>query len=307
MKWQVIVNPLAGAGKAGRHWDYASHVLSSRGVDFSASFTDSPATTRRLVTQFCSQGSEGIAVYGGDGTLSDTAAILSQMHSGPVLAVLPAGSGNDWARAIGFSHPDISAAVNSILKLRMKSLDTAVAEWENGRKHFLNSAGTGLDAIVLRRAIKSRRFIPFPKLSYILSLAFSAFAPPVMHGKFTSDDGEYYRGGYTTFTAGVGCYSGGGMRLSPAALPDDGKLDGLCLTPLNFFTVVLNLGRVFDGTLHKTPWARSARSSVLRLDALRHSPIILELDGEPVDVQGSSWLRLETIPESLKVIVPEQE
>lgn len=301
------MNPKAGGGSAGKHWPVVAKSLSEHGLAFSPLFTDSPGTTRELVAGICREGAHGVAVYGGDGTLSDTAAILSREKDGPVLAVLPAGSGNDWARAIGFAHPSISAAVDSMIQFNVKSLDTAFAEWDGGRKHFLNSAGAGLDAIVLRRALRSRRFIPVPKLSYLLALAFSALIPPVRYARFSSQTGEYYSGGYTTFTAGVGCYSGGGMRLSPTALPDDGMLDGLCLTPLNFFTVAGNLKRIFDGTLHTTRWAKLARSPFLRMDVLRDSSITLELDGEPVDVQGSSWLRLVTVPDSLKVIIPLKE
>ncbi len=304
VNWDILVNPSACAGKAGKLWPSVMKELSSRGFAFTVHFTDSPEKTRKIIAELASSGTKAIAVYGGDGTLSDTAAVLSSLSSPPALAVLPAGSGNDWARSIGLEHPDIPSALQVMKNFSISFVDTATAVWENGSRSFLNSSGIGLDAIVLHRALKLRKKIRLPKLSYIIALAGSAVKPPVLNGRFTVDGEEFFSGGFLTFTTGVGCYSGGGMRLSPTAKPDDGLLDGLCLAEAGLFTIIGNLGRVFDGTLHAAKPAKLARGKVLRFENSNPGSFLLEVDGEPVPTGNSRWLELKVKPGSLRVVTP---
>ncbi|PIE53279.1 hypothetical protein CSA37_02195 [Candidatus Fermentibacteria bacterium] len=304
VNWDILINPSACAGSAGRHWPSVKEELSSREITFTAHFTDAPERTRSIIADIASRGARAVAVYGGDGTLSDAAAVLSSLPSPPALAVLPAGSGNDWARSIGLEHPDITSALEVMKNYSISLVDTAAAVWENGSRFFLNSSGIGLDAIVLHRALTMRKYIPLPKLSYILSLAGSAVKPPVLNGRFTVDGEEFFSGSFLTFTVGVGSYSGGGMRLSPAAKPDDGLLDGLCLTEMGLLTIMRNLGRVFDGTLHSTEWAKPAQGKVLRFENSNPGSFLLEADGEPVPIGNSRWLELHVKPESLRVVTP---
>jgi len=304
LKWFVVVNPLAGSGSAGRKWPGVSKALVESGISFHALFTSGPENTRALVKNAMLKGFDGIAVYGGDGTISDAASVIASSPGGPVLAFLPAGSGNDWARSIGFHSPSFEASIASIKNESFRTVDSAVAMWNGNERFFLNSSGTGFDALVLNRAVKLRKHISLNRTCYAASLLVSSFFPPVWQAIFSVDGSVFYAGRYLTFTAGVGCYSGGGMRLSPDSVPDDGKLDGLCLTPMNFFSIVFNLKKVFDGTLGRTRWARNARGDAITIESINNSKLLLELDGEPVNLQGASSLELVSTPESLTVIAP---
>lgn len=304
MNWLVIVNPQAGGGSAGRKWKRVEELLLESGITFDHRMTSGPLATREATCDAVSLGYSGVAVYGGDGTLSDAASVLSGNLEVP-LAVIPAGSGNDWARSIGFASPTVEASVAAMRGENFRTVDTAVARFDQKERFILNSSGTGLDALVLKRAVALRRYLPLNRTCYAVSLLFSALLPPVWQGEFSRDGRVFYRGGYITFTAGVGCYSGGGMRLSPSAVPDDGMLDALCLTPMNFFIIAGNLKRVFDGNLGKTQWAREARGNVITLKPIAGgSSLLLELDGEPVRITGKTPLELISVPESLRVSVP---
>jgi len=303
LKWFAVVNPLAGAGSAGSKWDNVRKALFDEGLSFDYGITTGPETTRSITRRAVLSGYGGIAVFGGDGTLSDTASVLSG-NPDVVLAVIPGGSGNDWARSMGFSSTDIKGSVSAMAHERSRSVDTALARCNGIERFFLNSSGTGFDALVLKRAISLRKHLPLNKTCYAVSLLYSALRPPGWQAEFSCDGEVFHKGSYLTFTAGVGCYSGGGMRLSPAAVPDDGKLDGLCLTPMNFLTISSNLKRVFDGRLDETKWARNCRGEVIRLRPIADSELLLELDGEPVDLQGATALELVSVPESLRVISP---
>ncbi|HPF33441.1 MAG TPA: acylglycerol kinase family protein, partial [Candidatus Sabulitectum sp.] len=128
MRWLVIVNPLAGGGAAGKRWIGVSSMLEDMGIRYSARFTDSPETTRALTAEAVDSGFEGIAVYGGDGTVSDAASVLSG-SLGVALAILPAGSGNDWARSLGYLSPSPLSSARAMKRESFKVTDTGSAEW----------------------------------------------------------------------------------------------------------------------------------------------------------------------------------
>ncbi|MCD4708887.1 MAG: hypothetical protein K8S62_14240 [Candidatus Sabulitectum sp.] len=303
MKWLVIVNKKAGGGSAGGLWISTENSLIAAGIDYTARFTEAPAQTRLIASNALNFGFDGIAVFGGDGTISDAAAAISPMIEKPVLAFLPAGSGNDWMRSMGCVPVSMDSCIKAIASEKTKLIDSGMCVWPGGSRFFLNSAGVGFDALVLKRTVAGRRFLPFNQPGYLLTLAVSALFPPHWRATVYCDGKPFYKGDYLTITTGVGRYSGGGMLLSPCAAPDDGFLDTLCLSPMNFFSIAGNFSRIFDGTLHKTKWATGARGKVIRIEHATESSIILELDGEIV-VPGVSPDYIEFIsrPEDLLVI-----
>ena len=303
MKWFVVVNPMAGGGSAGRKWEVVRKEMLRRGISFSQGMTCGPQSTRALVTDAISDGYGGIAVYGGDGTLSDAASIVSG-NLKVVIAAIPAGSGNDWARSIGFSQPSVESSLDSLASGRTRTLDTAFAMLNDRKVFFLNSAGIGFDAFVLKRSISIRKRVPLGSFCYLSALFISALSPPVWSGEFACDGKVFYRGSYLTFTAGVGTYSGGGMRLCPSAVPWDGYLDGLCLSPMGFFSILRHFKRIYDGTLAATTWATTTRGRSIGIRSFGQPPLILELDGETVETGGSSEVELVSVPGSLRAAVP---
>lgn len=303
MRWFVIVNPLAGGGSAGKAWNGVSFMLEETGIGFSAGFTDSPGTTRALAAEAIAAGYDGIAVYGGDGTASDAASIISG-NLDVALAILPAGSGNDWARSLGYPSPSPLSAAQAMKEESFRVTDTGRAEWKGSSRFFLNSSGIGFDALVLKRAVAMRRVIPLNRACYAASLLFSALVPPVWKGEFSCCGRPFHTGEYLTFTAGVGAFSGGGMMLAPSALPWDGMIDGLCLSPMGLFSILRNFGRIFSGTLGETRWARGARGERIAVRRTEGRRLLLELDGEPVDIGDSNLVEFVSVPGSLRVAVP---
>lgn len=308
MKWLVIVNKKAGGGSAGKLWINTENSLIAAGIDYTARFTEAPAQTRLIASNALNRGFNGIAVFGGDGTISDAAAAISPMEIKPVLAFLPAGSGNDWMRSIGCNPFSMNSCIKAIAAEKTKLIDSGMCVWPGGSRFFLNSAGVGFDALVLKRTIALRRFLPFNQLGYLLTLAVSALFPPHWRATLYCDGKPFYKGDYLTLTTGVGRYSGGGMLLSPSAIPDDGYLDALCLSPMNFFSIAGSFSKLFDGTLHETKWATGVRGRVIRIEPATAGSIVLELDGEVV-IPGvdANYIEFISKPADLLVIAPPSE
>jgi diacylglycerol kinase family enzyme len=307
LNWLVIVNKKAGWGSASRLWNRTESMLLNAGIDFTAKFTEAPAQTRLLSANALNLGYGGVAVFGGDGTVSDAAAAISGNLEKPVLAFLPAGSGNDWIRSLGFNPGHMEECISAMSRGKTGLIDSGLCRWPGGSRFFLNSAGAGFDALVLKRAIAIRRFLPFTGLNYMLSLTASAIIPPRWNATLFCDGVPFYKGDYLSLTVGIGRYSGGGMILSPLSLPDDGFLDALCLSPMNFFQIAQNFNRVFNGTLNETKKATCAKGSVIRLEPSKAGSVILELDGEKVfPGKNAEYIEFVSRPGDLTVIVPSE-
>ncbi len=300
--WRVIVNPAAAVGRAGRRWPSVADLLSSRGIPFAPVFTTCPGRTAELAESSVRDGFDGLAVYGGDGTLSTAASALCGMEVPPVLAHIPSGTGNDWVRSLGIPR-SVPGAVELMKKGFTRRVDTGVCLADGEPRFFLNSAGMGFDAFVLHRALRLRRVLPLGKSGYLASLVASALFPPVWRADISSGGDLLHSGAYFTLTLGVGRYSGGGMSLSPAALPDDGLLDAAWILPVGFFTIAANIPRVFDGTLLELPQARGHRAAAFRVEP--KGDLLMELDGEfQVFSSPPSEILFRTGP-GLTVIAPE--
>ncbi len=308
MNWLVIVNKKAGGGAAGKLWSQTKTALDTASIKFTPKFTEAPAQTRLLASNALNLGYSGIIIFGGDGTVSDAAAALNGFSEKPVIAFLPAGSGNDWIRSVGFNPATMESCIQAIKAGNTKIVDAGMCRWPDGQHFFLNSAGFGFDALVLKRATTLRKFLPFSKMNYLLTLALSALIPPHWRATFSCDGKPFYKGDYLTHTTGVGRYSGGGMQLSPTAVADDGLLDSVVLSPMNFFTITKHLTSLFDGTLHKTQYATSAQGTSIKIEPEKPGALVLELDGEIV-IPGTDakYIELISLPNNLRVITPPEK
>jgi len=309
LNWLVIVNEKAGNGNAGKLWANTKSKLLDAKICFTAKFTVAPHQTRLLALNALNQGYNGIIVYGGDGTVSDTAAALSTLEEKPLLAFIPTGSGNDWIKSIGFLSPSIDSSISAIVMGNVKSVDTGLCSWESGSKFFLNSAGIGFDAFVLRNAISIRKFLPLGSSIYLVTMIASALFPPHWRGTISSEGENIYKGDYFSLTIGIGKYSGGGMILAPDAEPDDGLFDGLIISPLNFFTILKCFPKIFNGTLATQKQATAIKGKIIEIEveANSKSSIILEVDGEIVKLpKNLKKISFSTVQSNLKVIAPNQ-
>lgn len=288
-KWFLVVNPAASGGSAGKAWPVTRHLLEGMGLDFRFSLTGSPSNTTELVRRALAEGCGGIAVFGGDGTLSTVAACLSSLDAPPVLAQIPAGSGNDWVRSLGIPGDRASAAM--LLKQGCTRLvDTGTCSVGGERRPFINSAGIGFDAFVLKRTLSLRRVLPLKKSGYLASLFIASLRPPTFSATVLADGKAFHSGRYFSLTIGVGRYSGGGMSLSPAAVPDDGLLDAVRIAPVGFGTIAGNIRRIFNGTLMEMREAAGARA--VSFTVVPEGGLLLELDGE--------FQRFPSCPEKLE-------
>jgi diacylglycerol kinase (ATP) len=281
---RLLLNPLAARGRARARIDalLRDERVELREVPSSAAMT---AEARLAATE----GLERVLVAGGDGALHH--AIRGLAGTDCALGIVPAGTGNDLARALGVPSDPLDAG--------RLALRAAVRPIDLGRIDGLPFAcvlGIGLDAEV-NRCLSTFRRLP-AKLAYAAATlrALASFVPQAI--EITSDETSFH--GPVVIAAFANTpWFGGGMRIAPAARLDDGALDLVVVRPLPLPTLVRLFPRVYSGRHLDHPAVHSARLSAARL----HSPPswIVHADGEAIGPCAAAGSTIDVWPRALLV------
>jgi diacylglycerol kinase (ATP) len=154
----VVKNPQSGRGANNRRWAEITARLSQAmpQAQFLVEETTAPGSAKEQAAALAAKGCEVVVAAGGDGTVRDVMEGL--LGSRAALAILPLGTGNDFAREIGVGpHLDLAvAALAANVRLRID-----LGRWTQGLTtgHFINVAGCGFDAVVADRVNKGYRLL----------------------------------------------------------------------------------------------------------------------------------------------------
>jgi diacylglycerol kinase (ATP) len=285
MPVRLLLNPRAGRGRA-RH--LAARLAGQAGVEVATARCAAEMTERAAAA--AAAGDERVLVAGGDGTLHH--AIQGLAGTRCAVGVLPLGSGNDLARALGLPL-DPERAFHRALCAAPRRIDLGRA----GERVFVGVACAGIDSEVAVRAGKLAR--PFRgRWLYpcVLARALCTFSAPA--ARVTSDAGDWQGSALLVAIANAPCY-GGGMRIAPAARLDDGWLDLVLVGRLSRLRLLLLFPRVYRGrhVTHPAVRALRVRRAALRLDR----PVPVVADGEPLGLQATRRIEVEVLPGALWV------
>lgn len=230
-----------------------------------------------------------LVVVGGDGMVH----LGLQLVGGrPVtFGVVPAGTGNDFARALGLPRRDPVAATRVVLDGAVRAVDLGRSEgcW------FGCVAAAGFDARVNDRANRMRRLRGRSRYDLAMLLELGVFRPvPYV---VEADGVTWETAAMLVAVANAPSY-GGGMQVSPHARLDDGLLDLLVVHPLSKAAFLRVFPRVYRGTHLTHPAVEIRRVASVRLVA---PDITVYADGERV---GPLPRTFEAVPRALRVRAP---
>ena len=235
--YYFIVNEHSRSGKGAEIWREVEAVLKEREISYQAYKTEYEGHAFQLSHDICELQDEDIRliVLGGDGSANE---VLNGMtHFEKVkFGVIPTGSGNDLARGLGIKGSP-TEQLEAILSCEKEFvMDLGEVSWNGGKKPrlFAISAGTGLDALVCKKALKSAlkdflNKIHLGKLTYILLTIESLFTMETTDGAAVSDGKGQKNMKKMIFCAAMNFRAeGGGVPMAPAADAQDGKLSVCC-------------------------------------------------------------------------------
>ncbi len=288
-KIKFIVNPKSGINRnPARIIGWIDSILKPGGLSYNISYTGKPGDGTELAREAVKEGFTIVAVVGGDGTINEVGRGLC--GSDVALAVIPAGSGNGFARNFKIPLKQVEA-----IKLLLNPQIIPIDVGKINDHHFFNVAGFGLDANIAENFEQFGIRGPLPY--FLVGIrAFFNYQPQTILIKF--DNKEIEISPLVVTIANAPEY-GNGAIISPSALPDDGFLDLAILDKITLQQAVSNLYRLFNGTINQVSAFHSHR--VTSLEILRPAPGPIQTDGNPH--QEAAHLKIEVIPQSLKVLV----
>jgi diacylglycerol kinase family enzyme len=336
----VIINN--AAARARRAWPCISEALMRAGIRFDAHETKHAGDATMRTRAALLDGYGTIAVVGGDGTLSEAAEgffdlretvkdeagslragtgsgfpisldLPSAINSEAALAILPAGTGDDFARGLLGRRASIEEWTSNLIAhcrldehSRTRAVDVIYGTTNGGAHGFicLNVATLGIGAEVAasvgaqkgltRRLSGEARF-----LSAALSALLAWRERPV---RVSLDDGTTVERRMNLLAVANGIYAGGGMMFAPDALLDDGMMNVLLAYDLSRGAIIRELPRIRRGGHLANPRVSVMTATRVFIETLKPQDALrVEADG---NVRGHTPAEFRIIPKALRVVLP---
>lgn len=301
-KTKLIINPNADLGRAWRLGEDLQRIVMEYGAAEWAG-TVYPGHATQIARQAAEEGYETIVSVGGDGTVHEVINGLMQVPADgrPRLAVVPVGTGNDFAHNAGVSTiPEI--AMRRAFTGEPKKVDLGVVIDQNGRREYWdNTFGLGFDAAV---TLRSRR-VPVLRgfFVYLISVIQTIMLNYDAVQMRVETDVEIWEDRILMLVMANGPREGGGFFVAPAARNDDGLLDYAAITKVSRPMMFRLIPEVMKGTHGRFKQIRL--NQFRRMHVETEHPLFIHIDGEIFAGFGSDVraLTVEVLPGALEIMI----
>jgi diacylglycerol kinase (ATP) len=288
---RLIVNPTSGRGRGAKVAEHVSRILKVRGVAHELCLSATSEEPAQLAQAAIRDHCQRVVTIGGDGLVHQVANVL--VGTDVTLGIVPAGTGNDFARGLGLPL-DVEKAVDVIVDGVEKRVDVGQAN----DRYFFSIAVLGLAAAVNRRANQFKRF----RVNALYTAVTIASVFLDRPQRFTIQYDGQTRECYSWLIAiGNTWSSARGMALVPAAQPDDGILDLCIVNGMGKFELLYTFPRVFAGRHIYATGIETLRGREITVSA--ESLHEFFADGEYV---GRLPVTFRAVPQALKVTLPRE-
>jgi YegS/Rv2252/BmrU family lipid kinase len=288
----IVINPVSGSrGGADRgraRAELAAAALDRSGVDGEIFVTDRAGHAHDLARAAVDRGATRVIAWGGDGTVNEVGRAL--LRAPAALGIVPAGSGNGLARALGLPRRPEAALSHAF------DAPTALIDAGELAGHvFVNVAGLGFDALVAHAFSRRGGARGLQRYVRVVSRELFGYRPSTYR---VSIDGETHE--YRAFLLSIanGPQWGNGARIAPGARFDDGLLDIVIAQAPGALAALLQVPRLFTGTIDRAAGVITRRAAAVTIGI--DPPCLAHVDGEPV-VCDTSELQVRVIQGALRV------
>jgi YegS/Rv2252/BmrU family lipid kinase len=304
-------------------WPTIKRQLDASCVEYQTYETKSPRNATLKTRAALSSGTELIVVVGGDGSLSEAAEGFFELHDdldlvptainpSATLAILPAGTGNDFARGLRGKRAPLQTWIDMVVghvrgenAHQVQPVDVLYGRCNGYEKAFicLNASTMGIGGETAGRVAAQGKFMRnFSGEFRFVFAAVGALAAWRERRVIVTVDGRTIADGPMNLVAVANAlYAGGGMMLSPEARIDDGKLDVILASGLSRANVVTELSRVHTGGHVNNPKVTISQGTIVRIETLMlQDAMPLEADG---NVRGVTPVQFQVMPGALRFVV----
>lgn len=294
----ALTNPISGHGAAVRAAQVAIARLHKWGVEVVEIIGDDADDARHLVGAALDKGADAVMVTGGDGVVSNALQVLAGTDI-PV-GIVPAGTGNDHARAFGIPTHDPEAAADLIVDGFTETVDLGrITDSDGVSKWFGTVAATGFDSLVTDRANRMRW--PHGRLRYYLAMLAELSQLRLLPFRLVLDGTTEIDADITLAAFGNTQSYGGGMRICPAADYTDGLLDITMVHSASRTKLVRLFPTVMKGTHVDLDEVSTARARSIHVEC---PGINVYADG---DFACALPAEISAVPEALQILRPSGE
>lgn len=286
----LVVNPTSGRGRAGRLAVAVRDRIRSLGAEVEVLASASPDHATEIASEAAGR-HDVVAAMGGDGMVGFVANGLIGARA--ALGIVPTGTGNDFAANLGYPRRGALAACGIVAGGTERVVDVGRVV---GGRAFVCVAGGGFDSEVNRAANRIRLLRGTPVYVAAVLRTLAAFRPARF--RVTLDEQAMELEGLFVAVGNAASY-GGGMRIAPAAVLDDGLFDVCVVGAMGRAALLRQFPRLFKGTHVSHPAVTIRRAREVTIEADRE--FFLYADGEEV---GRLPARLRVEPGALRVVAP---
>ena len=304
-KTLLIANPTAHSGAGAKAAEISADIFRNR-PELTESFEMRLTTDKGDAEAWAAEASDfdTIVTLGGDGVIHEVVVGLMKLprEKRPALALIPQGTGNDFARTMAIPLNDAAASIDALAKSTKRNVDLGVV---NG-VYFMETLSFGLDAAIALDTIDKRAEGTKEEGEQLFISSAIQIVSKETAGcrvRYRFDDGEWAETTSLMFAIQIGPTYGGGFKICPAAKPNDGLLD-IChnVKKPSVPHLLLLLGRARFG-IHTT-------SKALEFVQARHIELEFPDEVPPVQVDGDELLgtrfEIDIVPDALDVYVSEK-
>jgi YegS/Rv2252/BmrU family lipid kinase len=317
----IIINE--AAAKARQAWPVVRAKLEDSRVEFDFHETAGPGDATEQTRKALQTGVTTIAVVGGDGTLSEAAQGFFQfsrrvedvplpINSAAQLAILPAGTGDDFARSQTGQREPLNRWLDTFIShcreptaesVRLVDILYGLCDDYTSPFICLNASTMGIGGETAKRVAAQGGFMRrFSGEARFATAALAALAGwRERRVRVSVDDQEIIDGSMNLVAVANALYAGGGMMLSPEALINDGKLDVVTASGLNRLEIVRELARIHKGGHIANPKVRIVQGEGVSIETFSAADAMpIEVDG---NVRGVTPVEFRVMPRALRFVV----
>lgn len=319
----IVINNTAARARAA--WPIVSAQLQARGINYELCETNFAGDATNRTRAALHAGHTTVVVIGGDGTLSEAsegffelpatdslASLPTPINPAASLAILPAGTGDDFARGLMKRRAPLADWLNLLIAhCERNSADTTTAvdvmagSCDGDARPFicLNASTMGIGGETGSRVASQGKFLRrFSGEARFMLAAIGALRAwrerPV---RIVVDGRSLVEGPMNLVAVANGLYAGGGMMLSPGARIDDGRLDVVTASGLNRLGIVRELPRIHRGGHAANPKVRILQGEHVRVETFKpDDALLIEADG---NVRGKTPVEFRIMPKAINVVL----
>lgn len=318
MRTLIVINPFAA--KSRRAWPTIKSALDAASIDYQTHETTAPGDATTKTRAALKSGIETVVVVGGDGTLGETSegffefndnldVLPTAINPAAALALLPAGTGNDFARGLRGRRAPLQVWIDQVVshcggENVARKMDLLYGRCNGYEKPFicLNASTMGIGGETAGRVASQGKFMR--NFSGEFRFVFAAVGALAVwrerRVRVVVDGREVVDGPMNLAAVANALYAGGGMKLSPEARIDDGKLDVVIASGLSRSNVVTELSRIHTGGHVNNPKVTIVQGTIARIETLLiQDAMPLEADG---NVRGVTPVQFQVMPGALRFV-----